>query len=251
MLAFSTIDFCIIVWYNAREFADRHRWRFTMADSVGLEYKLSEDGMSYIVSGIGTCTDADIVIPSEYNGKPVTSISWTAFSYCKSLNSVVIPSSVIIIGMNEFRDCENLTSITIPSSVGIIGDSAFEGCGGLTSISIPSGVRKIRSAAFWKCKSLADISISNGVTSIGEQAFYGCSSLTSITIPNSVTIIAYSAFEDCNSLTSVVFEDPNGWYAVRTKWATSGIDLTLTDATQNATCLKSTYLDYYWYKKTE
>lgn len=222
-----------------------------MKESIGLEYKLAEDELSYIVTGIGSCTDADIVIPLTYNGKPVTSIGWPAFSYCKSLTSAIIPSSVILIGMNTFRGCTSLTSITIPSSVGIIGDSAFENCSSLTGLTIPSGVRKIRSAAFWKCKSLADISISNGVTSIGEQAFYGCDSLASITIPSSVTIIALNAFENCKSLTSVIFEDPNGWYAVRTKWATSGIDLTLTDATQNATYIKSTYLDYYWYKKTE
>lgn len=38
----------------------------------GLEYKLVSD--SYSVKGLGTATDKDIVIPSEYDGKPVTAI---------------------------------------------------------------------------------------------------------------------------------------------------------------------------------
>ena len=38
--------------------------------SQNLRYTLSTDGTYYILSGIGTCADTDIVIPSEYEGKP-------------------------------------------------------------------------------------------------------------------------------------------------------------------------------------
>ena len=42
--------------------------------SEGLEYSWNSDGTGYTVTGIGTCTDTEIIIPSEYNAKPVTSI---------------------------------------------------------------------------------------------------------------------------------------------------------------------------------
>ena len=41
--------------------------------SRGLAFTLFSDG-TYEVSGIGSCTDTEIVIPSVYNDKPVTSI---------------------------------------------------------------------------------------------------------------------------------------------------------------------------------
>ena len=46
--------------------------------SKGLAFTLLNDG-TYEVSGIGSCTDTEIVIPSVYNDKPVTSIGDSAF----------------------------------------------------------------------------------------------------------------------------------------------------------------------------
>ncbi len=40
--------------------------------SVGLEYTLSKDKTCYYVSGIGTCEDTTVIIPSVYNKLPVT-----------------------------------------------------------------------------------------------------------------------------------------------------------------------------------
>ena len=57
-----------------------------------------------------------------------------AFSGCRSLTSLILPSSVTEIGESAFRGCSGLTSLTLPSSVTSIGKSAFEGCSGLTSI---------------------------------------------------------------------------------------------------------------------
>lgn len=42
--------------------------------SVGLEYTLNKDNEIYSVTGLGTCTDTDIVIPATYKDLPVTSI---------------------------------------------------------------------------------------------------------------------------------------------------------------------------------
>ena len=161
--------------------------------SEGLEYALSEDGSSYSVKKIGTCKDTDIVIPSTYQGKPVTSIGKKAFYCCKALTSITIPDSVTSIRDSAFSHCSSLTSITIPNSVTSIGESAFRGCSSLTSITIP-----------------------NSVTSIGEQAFQGCSSLTSITIPNSVTSIGDWAFSFCKALTTIYYSGTqNDWTKIR------------------------------------
>ncbi|MBR2336708.1 MAG: hypothetical protein IKA61_02045, partial [Clostridia bacterium] len=48
-------------------------------ESQGLEYELNADQTGYIVVGIGTCNDTDLIIPTTYQGKPVTSIGEDAF----------------------------------------------------------------------------------------------------------------------------------------------------------------------------
>ncbi len=145
-----------------------------------LQYELAEGGESYIVTGIDDRTVSSIEIPSEYNGKPVTSIGNSAFSSCSKLTSVKIPDSITSIDSGAFRQCLNLAYITIPDSVTSIGSSAFSNCTNLTSVTM-----------------------GNNVTNIGEKAFYYCIGLTTLTIPNSVTSIGTDAFSGCRKLLEV------------------------------------------------
>ena len=133
----------------------------------------------------------------------VTSIGDYAFSSCESLQSITIPNSVTNIGIYAFSSCESLQSITIPNSVTSIGDEAFSWCESLQSVTIPNSVTGIGDKAFGGCKSLQSVTIPNSVTSIGDKAFGGCKSLQSVIIPNSVTSIGDQAFGGCKSLQSV------------------------------------------------
>ncbi len=103
-------------------------------ESQGLAYTLNGDGVSYFVSGIGTCTDLAVVIPAIYEGLPVTAIGAEAFSGNKTLTSVVIHDSVTSIGAFAFAWCTKLTSVVIPDSVTIIGALAFYNCSSLTTV---------------------------------------------------------------------------------------------------------------------
>ncbi len=194
-------------------------------DVIKLRFDLNDDGQSYSVGSIGDATDDHIVIPSTYNGLPVTSIGNSAFYQanrasitipdsvtsignkafyeCKGFTSITLPDGVTSIGESAFYGCNSLTSITIPDSVTSIGDDTFRNCTSLTSITIPDGVTSIGKEAFYNCKSLTNITIPSSLTSIGKDAFYGCESLTSITIPDGVTSIGESAFGNCDSLTSI------------------------------------------------
>jgi hypothetical protein len=69
--------------------------------SEGLEYQLYYSNEFYSVFGIGTCTDDFVIIPSEYEGLPVTSIYDYAFTHPAgveygeaSFTSIFIPKSV-------------------------------------------------------------------------------------------------------------------------------------------------------------
>ena len=84
----------------------------------------------------------------------VTSIGDFAFDGCRSLASVVIPSSVTSIGYGTFDHCTGLVSVDIPSSVTSIGSNAFYGCSSLASVVIPSSVTSIGDWAFTNCNNL-------------------------------------------------------------------------------------------------
>ena len=215
------------------------------------------DIYTYVVSSDNKVTITDckesasgaITIPSEIDGKPVTSIGNGAFWGCTGLTSITIPNSVTSIGGEAFRGCTGLTSITIPNSVTSIGDYAFYKCTGLTSITIPNSVTSIGDLAFEDCTGLTSINVAsdnnyyssnngvlfnkkktalirypegksqtsytipNSVTRIGYGAFRGCTGLTSITIPNSVTSIASWAFDGCTGLTSINVASGNNYYS--------------------------------------
>ena len=137
----------------------------------------------------------EIVIPSS-----VTSIGDSAFSFCDSLSKVVIPSSVTSIGDRAFSWGRFLSEIVIPSSVTSIGDRAFSLCSSLSEIVIPFSVTSIGDSAFYGCDSLSKVVIPSSVTSIGKDAFFRCDSLSEIVIPSSVTSIGDWAFSSCSSL---------------------------------------------------
>ena len=118
-------------------------------------------------------------------------------------NSVNCYTSDDVIGNYAFSGCRSLTSLILPSNVTSIGYSAFYGCIRLTSLTLPSSVTSIDGRAFYGCSSLFGLTLPSSVTSIGSSAFEACYGLFSLTLPSSVTSIGKSAFEGCSGLTSI------------------------------------------------
>lgn len=179
--------------------------------SQGLEYSYDTTSGTYTVIGIGTCTDTDLIIPSEYsdgvNGNGmVTSIGDSAFNSYYALTSIKIPDTVTSIGSKAFVWCNKLSSIEIPNSVTSIGAEAFKYCKSLTSIEIPSSVTSISEYAFEDCDLLTSVVIGDGLTSIAEGTFTGCQELTSVEIPDTVTSIGRQSFYYCTKLEKVTFK---------------------------------------------
>src|ERR1039457_6798875 len=80
----------------------------------------------------------NIVIASNYNGYPVTSIGTNAFKNALNLKSVVIQNTVTSIDDYAFLNCLNLTNLVIGTNVTSIGDYTFGQCAALTKIIIPN-----------------------------------------------------------------------------------------------------------------
>ena len=111
--------------------------------SEGLDYYWGVGGI--YIKGIGSCTDLDVVIPSEIDGKPVVGIEREAF-YLSDIESVVIPGSVYRIDDYAFAECYCLMTVTIEEGVETIGDRVF--CPMLESITLPTTIKSIGSNCF-------------------------------------------------------------------------------------------------------
>ncbi|MDE7439570.1 MAG: leucine-rich repeat domain-containing protein [Clostridia bacterium] len=185
------------------------------------QLRYTDKGEYYEVSGISISNPADIIIPAEYNGKPVTSIAANAFNgFLSSVKNIIIPDSVTTIGKNAFSGCSSVKSATLPSkaisyitktyleSVKItsgeyIDTNAFKNCTYLVNVHICDSITSIYGNAFYGCSSLKTLVIPDGVTRISDSAFGGCSSLTTINIPDGVTELSSGVFSGCTDLLSI------------------------------------------------
>lgn len=107
-------------------------------------------------------------------------ISAYAYSGCRDLTSINIPTGVETIGAHAFSGCSNAVLIDVPYSVKSIGEAAFENCTALQYVSIPKSVTHIPEDAFSNCTSLARVDISKRLEKVDVRAFSGCSGLQEV-----------------------------------------------------------------------
>lgn len=142
----------------------------------GVDYSVMGD---YAVVSSYMGGSEELVIASEYQGVPVTTIGMHAMSYNSNIVSVILPEGITTIEESAFAGCSSLQTVSFPSTLVSIGDNAFE-WSGLTSLSIPDAVKTIGSFAFGNCENLQSITIGEGVTSIGAYAFHYVENLSSL-----------------------------------------------------------------------
>lgn len=202
------------------------------ANSDGIEFILNYD-KTYSVKSIGTCKSENIVIPSEYEGAPVTAILDGAFKNCKNIKSVEVPSSVTKIGNGAFAGCAKLEKLVLPFVGGklntdgvaskstlfgyIFGEEKADGCYGVKqyitksegyTVYIPSSLKIVRIenastlpyGTFYGVKSLTSLEIGGDIPVISNRAFYGCTSLAELYLPESIMEIEGYAFGNCSAL---------------------------------------------------
>ncbi len=177
-----------------------------LSESEGLAMTLSSDRTYYTVTGMGYFSGTDLVIPTEYEGKPVKAIAGGAF-LGERIKSLVIPYTVEFIGANAFTDCAQLASASLGNSVSYIGVGAFKNCTKLVSVDIPDGVTFIEAESFLGCTALSSVDIPEGLKSIGASAFADCSNLNGIVLPYGAISIAEEAFAGCTKLSSATLSE--------------------------------------------
>ncbi|MBQ8416173.1 MAG: leucine-rich repeat domain-containing protein [Clostridia bacterium] len=166
-------------------------WKCTLCKqelgtSVGLEYSTASSfGFNFaVVTGIGTCTDTDLIIPYKHDNLIVREIDDCAFRECNTITSVLLPNTVKDVGIGAFSECTSLASVTFAdySQLDTVNVEAFQGCKSLEHV---------------------DFGADTSLRVIGMRSFENCTSLTSITIPKNVKFIKSDSFLGCKNLFEV------------------------------------------------
>lgn len=201
----------------------------------GIYYEVHDDKLEVIKHPQGY--SGVVIIPETvmHGNKPytVTTVSITAFRFCKDLLTIGIPATVNDIdAFSNFVGCESLEEIYVdpnnetyasydramydkamttilwcPQRVegkyeiaeGTIttGPSSFRDCTLLTGVTLPESMASLGSYTFRDCCGITAITLPDNMTSIGDHAFYRCTALTDINIPDRLVSIGSGAFSNC------------------------------------------------------
>ena len=126
-------------------------------------------------SAFRTCTSLEsVTIPES-----IKNIDEYTFADCSVLREVNIPNSVRQIAGGAFRNC-SLDTLVLPSELTLIGTGAFLNQKKLTEIVIPDEVRQIKSNAFEGCSGLSEVVFGKKTAMIDADAFKNDSLITEI-----------------------------------------------------------------------
>lgn len=119
-------------------------------------------------------------------GNQLEKVEDETFSWCSSLSSINLPSTVTEIGyeafyyMNHYYSWNGIVEFAFPESLKVIGERAFSNAG-IKNADIPEGTEEIGNYAFYN-STVETVNIPSTVTKIGENAFLNCYNLTEITV---------------------------------------------------------------------
>ncbi len=231
--------FTVVYDSHAYQYVKDNGFKYTDKTSTypvsDLGFELNDDGNSYSVYiesyYFGNNISTKLIVPSEYNGLPVTSILGSDF-YNENIISITIPNSINNISEDAFNGFTALKEIIVdesnPNYLSVDGVLFNKDKTALlcyprekTDIDyvIPDSVTSLDEGVFRGCDYLKNITISNSVTSIGAETFVGCSSLETVNIPESVTYINIgegfqtSPFSNCTSLKEINVDESNPNYS--------------------------------------
>ena len=196
--------------------------------SQGLEYRLSEDGTYYIVVGLGTCEDTEILMPTLYNGLPVKEIGPKAFAKLGDITKIEIGDCVEVIRTAAFdmlgdfesvSDTRVLGELIIPKSVNFIESEQQEKRREFVKVKYKGDLEdwckidfESASATFFQTyehqefyingELLKEVVIPETITEIKPFAFF-LSKISRLTCSKNTIKIGEGAFENCNYLIEV------------------------------------------------
>ena len=184
--------------------------KITSAYSQGLAFEVSaENPAECIITGIGSCTDKNIVIPSYINGMRVVGIKDGAFSpkAGDAVASTAAPRGFAEVAMALLRSRVSMNGL-------LMGGTVYEAyVTGGSSSGVQFGIMdgsaepyETGSGEPIDLEQIESVQIPVTVRVIGEEAFYGCEELETISAHGALSTIGKDAFKE-----TAYYNDPENW----------------------------------------
>lgn len=180
--------------------------------------------------------DTAVIIPGEYNDRPVTKLTATNLQGNTTITSIIIGEGIKEISASVFANCNNVAFLALPNTLETIGAGAFTDLWYVETLVVPASVTSIGAGAFAGMERLSSIEVEEANTMyyskgnclitkaeehrtlvlgcnnsvipqedniqiIGNNAFEDCKyGLTQLRIPSTVHTIGSYAFDDCKDI---------------------------------------------------
>ena len=183
-------------WSDSKEYTPQPEEE---EESLSYAY-VDVDGITgWIVTGIGSVTSDEVVIPPSRYGEPVVAIYNSAFDSNKKIKRVILPDTIIKIMVDAFADCRSLEYINLADCTRLneIQKCAFFGCLSLKTVELPDSITSINNNydnnIFAHCISLEYVKLPSKLTDFKGNWFTDTPRLKSLTLPDTLTVLGTSA----------------------------------------------------------
>ena len=183
-----------------------------------LDYELNEEQTGWIIKGIGTCNDSDLIIPETHEDIKVVGIDEGAFQAVGMLTSVHISKNIKSIGEDAFLNCNRLAKITVDEENSwfsaqndilynkektklVAAPKMVEG-----EIIIPGTLGVVENYSYGFLANISSFTLGEGITKIEDQAFSYSTSISYVVFPKSLTNIGTNIFTMCQALDAIYYK---------------------------------------------
>ena len=115
--------------------------------------------------------EAGIRVPAEIDGDPVLAIGYRAFYYTNSVKKIELSEGITTIYESGLSS-GTLEEVIFPESLTILGNSAFAECRSLKEITIPNTITEFGTNMFDSCYALETVTLQDNITELPEETFY-------------------------------------------------------------------------------
>ena len=185
--------------YESSKWSDSKEYTPQPETEESLSYAYVDvDGISgLMVTGIGSVTSDEVVIPPYRSGEPVIAI-YAAFGGNPKIKKVILPDTIIQISDHAFINCRSLEYINLADCTRLkeIQDEAFYGCDALKTVELPDSITSVGESSnnvFSDCDNLESVKLPGKLTAFSGGWFSRTPKLKSLTLPDTLTVLGDNA----------------------------------------------------------